>query len=173
VAGPNDHPTWDANTKAILARMDTESAMRTENYHFEFMFPTGGNGSGFFTGWHAGLVWEYHTQSDSGHHLAIDGSQKRLHFGLWKPPFTPGAAGYQHFYLPGTVQMDHWYVCDLEIKWAADASGRLRFSVDGQQIVDYSGQTIKAGETRWLQFGFYSRNYPSNEVQFANVTKGG
>ena len=165
---------WNSSTKDILAqkREDVAVVGSTEDWSFSFMLPAAGNPSGVPNRWHAGVLWEFHTQSDSGHHLAIDGRQSdggpRLHFARYEPPWTPGSS-YKHSYDSAPLKFDHWYQCRMQIKWSSGDDGFLKFWLDGAVLDDYSGPTIKPGERGYLQFGYYSVAELRNEVWFAGI----
>jgi len=167
--------TWNAGLKDVLAQKRNVAAVgSTEDWRFSFMLPAVGNPNGVPDRWQGGLLWEFHTQSDSGHHLAIDGRQSdggpRLHFGRYMAPWTPGSS-YQHYYDPAKLRYDHWYDCRLQIKWSSGSDGFLKFWLDGALLVDFSGSTIKSGEQGYLQFGDYAVRELTNEVWFGGISR--
>ena len=168
--------TWNPNTKNVLAQKTGVAALgSTEDWSFSFMLPSAGNPSGVPDASQGGVLWEFHTQSDSGHHLSIYGTRSaggpRLQFRQYIPPWTPGSS-YTRIYDPaGPLKFDHWYDVREQIKWSNGPDGILKFWLDGALMVDYTGITIKPGETAKLQFGFYSARQLSNEIHFAGISK--
>lgn len=172
IVGDAQASTWNTATKNVLAQKTGVAALgSTEDWRFSFMLPAAGN-SAFVNAGHAGVLWEFHTQSDSGHHVSLDGSggTPRLRFRRWMPPFTVGSSGYTNDWV-GNLKLDHWYDWRLQIKWSTGSDGFVKCSCDGQQLSDFTGPTIKAGETAKLQFGFYSLRQFTNEVHFAGISR--
>ena len=60
--------TWNPKTKAILAVKTLTSPIgKAENWTFNLYLPK----QSLIQDWHAGVLWEFHTNSSSGHHLAL------------------------------------------------------------------------------------------------------
>ena len=77
-------------TKAtFLADADhlVRGAGYTEDWSGNVMFPSRGNPTGFPKRWHAGVLVEFHTETSTGMHLAIDGLGRapRFRFGVHDP----------------------------------------------------------------------------------------
>ncbi len=139
----------------------------TQDWSGKFMFPSVGNVSGFPAAWR-GVVWEWHTASMSGNHIAID-PDGRLRIGA----YNPVDQWYRYGYDPaGQVQTDHWYSWRIQLKWSHGSDGFLKGWLDGNLIADFTGATLKAGESQYLQFGFYSGpGSARNEVIHAALRK--
>lgn len=126
----------------------------------KFMLPAAGNPSfsrQFIT------LWEWHVQSASGNIIQIDWGTMRPRFGIYNGSYT--------FYpAADPLVLDHWYDWRIEIRWQSNSTGYFRGWIDGTQLVNYAGSTIPAGETPYLQFGFYSgADAPRNECHWANL----
>jgi chitodextrinase len=160
---------WDSNTKVALAVMPYESAFlgNTEDWSGSIMFPSAGNPNGFPQYWHAGTLFEFHTETTSGNHLAVDNttySTPRFRFQVNTGPNT-----FKSYWSQTSVAYDRWYSFRLRIKWSSGSDGFLQGWIGNEQVVDYAGPTIPSGEHPKLQFGYYSHNAYRNEVWFANV----
>ena len=116
--------------------------------------------------WHAGVLWEFHTNSSSGHHLALD-PDGTFRIG------RQSAYGRNYSYTSGgPVPWDRWVPVEYDIKWSYGSDGYLRVSIDGKQYLNYSGATVFANDgDPYLQFGFYSRLGAglTNEVRFSDI----
>ena len=85
--------TWNTKTKAILAVKTLTSPIgKAENWTFNLYLPK----QSLIQDWHAGVLWEFHTNSSSGHHLALapDGTfrigrqsayGRKLQLHQWRP----------------------------------------------------------------------------------------
>jgi hypothetical protein len=138
----------------------------TEDWSGKFYFPASGNPSGFPSSNPTGVLWEFHTASMSGNHIAIDPTTRDLRFGLYNGPQT-----YQFFNTGNVVAMDRWYSWRMRIKWAYDGTGFVQGWIDDVQIANKVGATLGSGERPWLQFGFYAQPEFSNEVTHADIRK--
>lgn len=140
-----------------------------EKWSGKFMFPSSGNPNGFPRHWHAGLLWEWHTESMSGNHFAIDGwsfAQPRLRFGVVKPD-----GSYHFFFSRKNIQFDHWYSWRIKIKWSYGSDGFLEAAINDELRVNHTGPTLKQGERPYLQFGYYATPQLRNEVWFAEIRR--
>ena len=155
--------TWNPKTKAILAVKTLTSPIgKAENWTFNLYLPK----QSLIQDWHAGVLWEFHTNSSSGHHLALapDGTfrigRQSAYGEIYS--FTSG----------GPVPWDRWVPVVYDVKWSLGGDGYLRVSIDGQQYLNYSGPTVFANDgDPVLQFGFYSRLGAglTNEVRFSDI----
>jgi len=162
---------WDSTTKVDLAVMPYESSPygTTEDWSGNLMFPSAGNPNGFPKVWHAGVLWEFHTETASGLHLALDNtsfSTPRFRLGVYTGPNT-----YKIYNSQTSVSFDRWYAWRLRVKWSTGSDGFVQGWIDSEQVVDYSGPTIVSSEHPKIQFGFDAKNQRRNEVWFANVHK--
>jgi Polysaccharide lyase len=142
----------------------------TEDWSGKFMFPSTGNPNGFPKEWHAGVLWEHHTETETGHHIAIDGSTprgSRIRFGV----HNAAANNYRFSWANAPIVLGHWYSWRLKIKWSTGSDGFVQGWLDGKRLVNYRGPTIKVGEHPKLQFGYYATRQLRNEVWHAAIRK--
>lgn len=138
---------------------------RTEDWSGRFMFPSAGNVNGFPGGWR-GVVWEWHTASMSGNHISLDLATGRLQFAV----YLPGTSSYRYAISPLALQLDHWYSWRTQLKWSWGTDGFFKGWLDGVQLANFTGATVKQNEQPWLQFGFYCGNHSySNEALHAEI----
>jgi hypothetical protein len=166
------YPPWTTDMKAVLAVWEypTSPIGQVEDWTYKFMFPSSGNPNGLPDAWTGGLLWEWHTQTMSGNHLAIDGRAAAngpyFRFELYDP-----ATGDYRRSLGPRVQFDHWYTARMQLKWSHGSDGWIKCWLDGAQVTDLTGATLKAGESPKLQFGFYADAQKNNEVHFAGIRR--
>jgi chitodextrinase len=158
---------WDSSTKLSYAqkRYDVSPVGQYEVWDFEMLFPSSGNASGWPQSWSSGVLWEWHTATASGQHVAVDPGSGRFRVGIHK-----GQAGYEFVSGP-PIPLDRWVPCKIEVKWSSSSDGVLRVTIDGQQVTNYSGPTLIPGEVPYLQFGWYGARQLRNEVWFAGIRK--
>jgi hypothetical protein len=140
-----------------------------ERWSGVFMFPSSGNRKGFAKEWHAGVLWEWHTETMSGNHFGIDGTtypKPRLRFAFARPD-----GGYDFAYSKKPLKLDHWYAWSIEIKWSYGHDGYLNVSIGDELSVYHTGATVKDGERPYLQFGYYAVPRLRNEVWHAAIFK--
>ena len=136
---------------------------KAQNWTFNLYLPK----QSLIQAWHAGVLWQFHTNSSSGHHLALDPDGtfrivRQTAYGAESYTSTSG----------GPVPWDRWVPVVFDVKWSLGSDGYLRVSIDGQQYLDYSGPTVFANDgDPYLQFGFYSRLGAglTNEVRFSDI----
>ena len=155
--------TWNPKTKAILAMKTLTSPIgKAENWTFNLYLPK----QSLIQDWHAGVLWEFHTKSSSGHHLALDPD------GTFRIGRQSAYGEIYSFTSGGPVPWDRWVPVAYDVKWSLGGDGYLRVSIDGQQYLNYSGPTVFANDgDPFLQFGFYSRLGAglTNEVRFSDI----
>jgi hypothetical protein len=142
----------------------------TEDWSGKFMLPSTGNPNGFPKDWHAGVLWEHHTETETGHHIAIDGSTprgSRIRVGV----HNAAANNYRFSWANAPIVLGHWYSWRLKIKWSTGSDGFVEGWLDGKRLVNFSGPTIKVGEHPKLQFGYYATRQLRNEVWHAAIRK--
>jgi Polysaccharide lyase len=142
----------------------------TEDWSGKFMFPSTGNPNGFPKDWNAGVLWEHKTETEIGHHIAIDGSTPggaRIRFGV----HNAAANNYRFSWANAPIVLGHWYSWRLTMKWSTGSDGFVQGWLDGRRLVNYSGPTIKVGEHPKLQFGYYATRQLRNEVWHAGIRK--
>lgn len=155
--------TWNTETKAILAQKILTSPIgKAEKWTFNLYLPK----QPLIQEWQAGVLWEFHTDSSSGHHLALD-PDGTFRIG------RQSAYGENYSYTSGgPVPWDRWVPVAYDVKWSRGSDGYLRVSIDGKQYLDYSGPTVFANDgDPDLQFGFYARRGAglTNTVRFSNI----
>lgn len=145
----------------------------TDHWTFSCMFPSSGNPSGFPGYARNNIIWQYH---DNGvgrlpFILSLDMSA-----GPTNPKFAAvllryGGGEDVAFYSPFYVQMNTWYTHTLETTWSSSGTGHFNWYLDGVQRANYSGRTMLAGDSPYLQFGFYTVQTfnAANEVHFAEL----
>ena len=159
-------------TKATFLA-DAEHLVRgagyTEDWSGNVMFPSRGNPTGFPRRWHAGVLVEFHTETSTGMHLAIDGLGRapRFRFGV----HDPTTDGYRFSYFANRIRFGRWYSWRMKIKWSEGRDGYFRGWVDGRLVASSDGPTLKSGEHPKLQFGFYSIAEQRNEVWYSAIRK--
>jgi hypothetical protein len=162
---------WGGKT-AFLAdvRHLVQGAGYTEDWSGKFMFPSAGNRQGFPRHWHAGVLWEFHTQSASGHNISIDGrgQRPRLRFAVHDGRVD---GDYRFSYFPKPIRFDHWYSWRLKVKWSYGDDGFVQGWLNGRLMANVSGPTLLPGEHPYLQFGFYSVAQLRNEVWHAAISR--
>ena len=155
---------WNTETKAILAVKTLTSPIgKTQKWMFSLYLPK----QSLIQHWHAGVLWEFHTNSSSGHHLALDPDGtfrigRQTAYGAESYRLTSG----------GPVPWDRWVPVVFDVKWSLRSDGYLRVSIDGTQYLDHSGATVFANDgDPYLQFGFYSRLGAglTNKVRFSDI----
>ena len=142
----------------------------TEDWAGKLTFPRAGNPEGFPVHWWSGLLWEFHTETVSGHHIAIDGrnpKKPRLRYGV----YDPRTDEYQFTWFPKPIVFDRWYSWRLRVKWSTGPDGFVRGWLNGRRVMDYVGPTIEVGEHPKIQFGYYSTPVLRNEVVHAAIRK--
>jgi len=154
---------WGSNTKAILAKKTLTSPIgNAEKWTFNMYLPK----QSLTQDWQAGVLWEFHTDSSSGHHLALapDGTFRIA---------RQSAYGQIYSYTSGgPVPWDRWIPVEYDVKWSLGSDGYLRVSIDGKQYLNYSGATVFANDgDPYLQFGFYAARGAglTNEVWFSGI----
>jgi hypothetical protein len=154
---------WNPKTKAILAKRTSTSPIgKAEKWTFNLYLPK----QSLIQEFQAGVLWEWHTESSSGHHLALDPNAT---FRIARQ------SAYGQIYSDtsgGPVPWDRWIPVAYEVKWSVGSDGYLRVSIDGKQYLNYSGATVFANDgDPYLQFGFYSRLGAglTNKVCFSDI----
>ena len=131
---------------AFLADADhlVQGAGYTEDWSGKVMFPSRGNPAGFPKEWHAGVLVEFHTETASGMHLAIDGRGRapRFRFAV----HDPATDGYRFSYAPNRIRFGHWYSWRMKIKWSYERDGYFRGWLNGRLVAASDGATLKPGE---------------------------
>ena len=158
-----DVTPWNTKTKAILANRTLISPIgKAEKWTFNLYLPK----QSLIQEWHAGVLWEFHTDSSSGHHLALDPS------GTFRIGRQSAYGEVYSYTSGGPVPWDRWIPVVYEVKWSLGSEGYLRVSIDGQQYLNYSGATDFANDGEpALQFGFYSQRGAglTNKVSFSDI----
>ncbi|MBA2361043.1 MAG: heparin lyase I family protein [Actinobacteria bacterium] len=172
VATPEMTTPWGGKT-AFLADVGhlVRGAGYTEDWSGMFMFPAAGNPDGFPRTWHSGVLWEFHTASASGHHIAIDNSSfatPRFRVGVHDPRVV---GEYRFVYGSRGIDFDRWIPWRMRVKWSYGDDGFIQVWVDGELLADFTGPTLKQGESPYLQFGYYATEQLRNEVWHAAVRK--
>ncbi len=174
VCTPEMTSPWEGehDTKvAFLADADhlVQGAGYTEDWSGKVMFPSRGNPAGFPKEWHAGVLVEFHTETASGMHLAIDGRGRapRFRFAV----HDPATDGYRFAYAPNRIRFGHWYSWRMKIKWSYERDGYFRGWLNGRLVAASDGATLKPGEQPKLQFGYYSVAELRNEVWYSQIQK--
>jgi Polysaccharide lyase len=142
----------------------------TEDWAGKFSFPRSGNPEGFPVHWWSGVLVEFHTETESGPHIAIDGeipNRPRLRYGV----YDPRTDDYRFTWFKKPIVFDRWYTWRLRMKWSTGSDGFLRSWVNGKKVMDYVGPTIEVGEHPKLQFGYYSTPTLRNEVIHAAIRR--
>jgi Polysaccharide lyase len=166
-------PSHEHQTKAVfLADADhlVQGVGYTENWSGKLMFPSRGNPGGFPKRWHAGVLVEFHTQTASGMHLAIDGRGPvpRFRFGI----YDPTTDDYRFVYAPNRIRFGHWYSWRMTIRWSNGRDGYFRGWLNGRLLATYDGPTLKQDDDHpKLQFGYYSIAELRNEVWYAAIRR--
>ena len=150
-------------TKAILAMKTLTSPIgKAQDWTFNMYLPK----QSLIQDWHAGVLWKFHTNSSSGHHLVLAPD------GTFRIGRQSAYSRNLQLHRSSPVQWDRWVPVVYDVKWSLGGDGYLRVSIDGQQSVDSSGPTVFANDgDPNLQFGFYSQLGAglTNEVRFSDI----
>jgi hypothetical protein len=96
-----------------------------------------------------GLVWEWHNDTGNFPNLSIDTSPGVPTWLVSRPDGVVPSVG--------AITPGHWYQVVFVIKWSTGSDGYMKVSIDGTQVVNYTGFTITAAEGQpYVQFGWYS-----------------
>ena len=161
-----DIATWDSRSKAILARYQPETIGTEVRWTFFLNLPT----QTFLPDWFCGVLWEFHTNTSSGHALAIDvTSTPQPCFRIMR---NTGGGEATPYYTDSLI-LNHWYHVVVEVKWSLGPDGYIRWFIDGTKWLDYSGATCFPGDgDPYLQFGYYSlTGAGTNYSQFGGITR--
>lgn len=175
---------WDASCKAVLGKLQLNNFYgKTDEWTMYFMWPSVGNPNGFIRNWLSCTFLEFHTESESGHHMGVDAGwfagtgHNRLRFG--RLISSPG--NYEYTYSSEDLRFDQWYKSVTKIKWSSvpgKADGLVRQDVGRvdaamEKIVDFSGVTIPAtgNNSAALQLGIYSVTNPAvmTQMKFGGI----
>ena len=120
--------------------------------------------------WFCGVLWEFHTNTSSGHNLAIDvTSTPQPCFKIMRD--TGGGPKPDYTFLPSPSTTGTRSSCRSNGRWDRTAIyGGLLTARNGW---DYSGATCFPGDgDPYLQFGYYSSTGAgTNYSQFGGITK--
>lgn len=157
---------WDPTCKAILAvkRPATSPVGRAERWTFNMMLPT----QSLTNTWHTGALWEFHTNSASGHHLALNSDST---FRIAREIAAGDSIRSYEFTTGPSVRWDQWTTVNIEVKWSSSADGYYKVWVDGVQYVDAASvRTVFDGDP-YLQFGWYAERGAgiTNRIQFGGI----
>jgi hypothetical protein len=137
----------------------------SEEWSGKFMFPKAGNPDGFvrdLPDW--GTIFNLHASMTTDVlRMGIDTSKAPTIF------FSRSGPTAQKQLARRKIVYDKWYGWRAVIKWSTGSDGRLQWWLDGQRLVDWSGPTILAGDSVYLQFGFYDAAQLRNEVWHAGL----
>src|SRR5574337_435474 len=160
-----DIATWDSRAKAIIAQYQPETIGTEVQWTFYLNLPT----QTFLSDWFCGLLWEFHTNRSSGHHLAIDVTSTP------QPCFriSRDTGGGATPYYTDPLILNHWYQVIMQVKWSLGPDGYIRWIIDGTKWLDYSGATCFPGDGNpYLQFGYYSfTGAGTNYSKFGGITR--
>jgi hypothetical protein len=160
-----DIAIWDSRSKAIIAQYRPETIGTEVRWTFYLNLPT----QTFLPDWFCGVLWEFHTNTSSGHNLAIDvTSTPQPCFKIMRD-----TAGSATPYYTDSLILNHWYQVIVEVKWSLGSDGYIRWFIDGTKWLDYSGATCFPGDgDPYLQFGYYSFTGAGNNYsQFGGITR--
>jgi hypothetical protein len=118
--------------------------------------------------WHTGVLWEFHTNTGSGHHLALNSNST---FRIARD-IAPGASTSSYVFTTGpAVPWDQWMAVTLEVKWSYSADGYYKVWMDGVQYVDATGVPTVFDGTPYLQFGWYAQRGAgiTNRIQVGGI----
>jgi hypothetical protein len=161
-----DIAPWDSRDKAILARYQPETIGTEVRWTFSLNLPS----QTFLPVWFTGVLWEFHTNTASGHALTIDvTSTPQPCFRIMRHTGGGGATPYY----TDSLLLNHWYQVAIEVKWSLGPDGYIRWFIDGTKWLDYSGATCFPGEgDPYLQFGYYSfTGAGTNYSQFGGISR--
>lgn len=176
ICDAKDVTIWDKKMKAILAqwRHARSPINTTEQWDFRLNLPKQTFASKTF--WNAGVLFEFHTDTSSGHNLSIDNTGRGV--GGANPSFRMGvqtALGNTFKYTwTDKIIFDHWYHVIMLIRWTTAKDGFARIWIDGKQWVNHSGPTCFANDGNpYLQFGYYAdlAEGETNYSQFGAITR--
>lgn len=123
--------SWGDNTHP--PRHDFSGKHQPWKWHW--LFPRADNPLGFSTTeWVACETLTFVTEGSVGHSLAISPEQR------FRMAYLKDVAAHNVAYGP-TIQYDHWYDCEIEIKWSQGSDGILKVTFDGDTWLDYRGRT--------------------------------
>jgi Polysaccharide lyase len=160
-----DIATWDSRDKAILAQHRPETIGTEVQWTFYLNLPP----QTFLSDWFCGLLWEFHTNTSSGHNLSIDVTETPQPCFKIMRDIGGGATPYY----TSALTFNHWYQVIVQVKWSLGSDGYIRWIIDGRNWLDYSGATcFPGGGDPYLQFGYYSSTGAgTNYSQFGGITK--
>jgi hypothetical protein len=164
------HPPWDVTSKASMGKWSYPADFlgKTYTWTLDVMLPSAGNPNGLPETWHAGTLFQDHTSSQSGHHLALDSVMfptNRFRYGVWIGPGN----NYEYQWSEQAIQYDRWYRFKWEIKYSTGADGYVKMWMDGVQVVNHAGPSIEPGSGLAMQVGYYSAAQLTNEVRYGGV----
>jgi hypothetical protein len=141
-----------------------------QDWSGRFMLPAAGNPNGLPTAGNNPLLWEFHTETMSGNHFAIDRTDLRPRMAVYRQSDD----WYDFSYASFAIAWDRWYTWRIVIKWATDTSGFFHGWIGEEKVCAYTARsTIKVGEHPYLQFGFYAEPQFVNEVHHADMVVSG
>ncbi|MCW2589358.1 MAG: hypothetical protein JWQ86_1785 [Mycobacterium sp.] len=157
---------WDSTCKALLAVKNpaTSPIGREERWTFNMLLPK----QSLADTWHTGVLWEFHTNTGSGHHLALNSNST---FRIARD-IAPGASTSSYVFTTGpAVPWDQWMAVTLEVKWSYSADGYYKVWMDGVQYVDATGVPTVFDGTPYLQFGWYAQRGAgiTNRIQVGGI----
>lgn len=161
---------WDAAngtfTKVCLAQGHPSNFWgelnSAESWAFNLYFPSPQSIPNL-TNWHSGTLWEWHTSSASGHHLALNPN------GTFRIGRLSSITGYQFTNGPA-ITYNTWIPVTYDIVWKQDGTGSLVVTINGTTYVNFTGQTDFNDGSRRLQFGWYADRQYTNTVYFGGIT---
>jgi hypothetical protein len=157
---------WDSTCKAILAVKNPAPSPigREERWTFNMLLPR----QSLINRWHTGVLWEFHTNTGSGHHLALNSDST---FRIARE-IANGAAASSYVFTTGpAVPWDQWMTVKLEVKWSSSADGYYKVWMDDVQYVDATSVPTVFDGIPYLQFGWYAeRGFGiTNRIQFGGI----
>ncbi|MGU3499868.1 heparin lyase I family protein [Mycobacterium sp. C31M] len=159
---------WDSTCKSILAVKypDTSPVGSAERWTFHILLPK----QSLIDEWHTGVLWEFHTNTSSGHHLSLS-SDSRFRIGRDIEPVGSRPA---FDYTTGpAVPWDRWIKVTMELKWSYSNNGYFKVWIDGVQYVNATAvATVFTGDP-YLQFGWYSTRGAgiTNRIRFGGIRR--
>ena len=157
---------WDSTCKAILAvkRPATSPIGREQRWTFNMMLPT----QSLTDTWHTGALWEFHTDSASGHHLALNSDST---FRIAREIAMGDSISSYDITTGPAVRWDQWMTVNIEVKWSSSADGYYKVSIDHVPYVNATNVRTVFDGIPYLQFGWYAQRGAgiTNRIQFGGI----
>jgi|SRR5271166_1933103 len=159
VSQDSDVAVWNAKLKAVLANVQNVVTIgQAQEWSWNMMLPPPTRPT-------SGLLFQWHTDQSSGHHLTVE-PDGNFHI------FRQSAPGLVYDIEQGpAVPWGQWVPVEFDIKWSNGDDGYLKVTIGGVQYMNYSGQTVFDAGTPYLQFGWYGyQGNGTNQVEFGPIT---